>query len=256
MQHFLVKVDHYYFGWVLFAFALIGYVYLAGRLSRVAGEPAAPAVSARPVSSARALPQAPIVLSLVAMALALGPLWLAVRSMQHEARAPLAAPVLAGWTGPELLISDWQPVFAKADEEFKVAYRKEPAADVAVYRAAYHAQRQGKELRGYENTILGSNYSPESSGVVTLNVQGAGIRITEQQVQAGDGRRLLVWSLYGVGGRPAAMNLQDQLLYGVRSMVDAPTASVVAFATDCREDCAQARPLLEALAAQALPELL
>ena len=52
------------------------------------------------------------------------------------------------------------------------------------------------------------------------------------------------------------MNLQDQLLYGVRSLVDAPTASVVAFATDCREDCAQARPRLEALAMQALPELL
>ena len=256
MQHFLVKVDHYYFGWVLFAFALIGYVYLAGRLSRAADKPAASPSSVHPGSSARVLPKAPVVLPLVAMALALGPLWLYVRSTQHDVREPLAAPALAGWTGPELLISDWQPVFANADEEFKVAYRQEPAADVAVYRAAYHAQRQGKELRGYENTIVGSNYSLESSGIVTLNVQGARIDITEQQVRAGDGRQLLIWSLYGVGGRPAAMNLRDQLLYGVRSLVDAPTASVAAFATDCHDDCAQARPLLEALAVQALPGML
>ena len=256
MQHFLVTMDHYTFGWVLFAFALAAYLYLAGRLSRVTSEPAAPRALERPVPSASALPQARIVLPLVAVALALGPLWLWVRSLQHEARAPLAAPAFAGWTGPELLISDWQPVFANADEEFKVAYRREPATDVAVYRAAYHVQRQGKELRGYENTILGSNYSPESSGVVTLNVQGKGIRITEKQVQAHDGRRLLIWSLYGIGGEPAAMNLNDQVLYGLRSMVDGPTATVVAFATDCRDDCTQARARLGLLAIEALPKLL
>jgi EpsI family protein len=257
MQHYLVRVDHYKFGWVLFAFALIGYVYLAGRLSRANNEATALPSSARPAApSTRARARAPIVLPLVAMALALGPTWLWARSVQHEVREPVAAPALAGWSGPELLISDWQPVFANADEEFKVAYRKEPAADVAVYRAAYRAQRQGKELRGYDNTIVGSNYAVESSGVVTLNMQGKGVRITEQQVQAGDGRRLLIWSLYGIGGEPVAMNLQDQVLYGVRSMVAAPTATVVAFATDCRDDCTQARPLLEALAMQALPELL
>jgi EpsI family protein len=256
MQHYLVTVDHYYFGWVLFAFALIGYVYLAGRLSRASNEATVPLSSARPASSTGVLPQASIVLPLVAMALALGPTWLWARSMQHEVHEPLAAPALTGWSGPELLISDWQPVFANADEEFKAAYRQEPSADVAVYRAAYHAQRQGKELRGYDNTIIGSNYTVESSGVVTLNVQGKGTRITEHQVQAGDGRRLLIWSLYGIGGEPAAMNLQDQVLYGVRSMVDSPTATVVAFATDCRDDCTQARPLLEALAVQALPGML
>jgi EpsI family protein len=190
------------------------------------------------------------------MALALGPTWLWARSMQHEVREPLAAPALAGWSGPELLISDWQPVFANADEEFKVAYHREPAADVAVYRAAYHAQRQGRELRGYENTIIGSNYTVESSGVVTLNVQGKGILITEQQVQAGDGRQLLIWSLYGIGGEPAAINLNDQVLYGLRSMVDAPTATVVAFATDCSDDCTQARARLGLLAIEALPKLL
>ncbi len=34
MQHFLVKVDHYYFGWFLFAFALLFYVYVSARLPR------------------------------------------------------------------------------------------------------------------------------------------------------------------------------------------------------------------------------
>ncbi len=88
MQHFLVTVDHYYFGWVLFAFALIGYVYLAGRLSRARGDAAVRPSSARPAApSTRARARAPIVLPLVAMALALGPSWLWARSMQHEVRA-------------------------------------------------------------------------------------------------------------------------------------------------------------------------
>lgn len=256
MQHYLVRVDHYKFGWVLFAFALIAYVYIAGRLTRSTGKPSAPTRTQPSGSFSRSSPGVPVMMTMTAMALALGPTWLWARSMQHEVREPVAAPALAGWSGPELLISDWQPVFASADEEFKVAYRQEPAADVAVYRAAYHAQRQGKELRGYENTIIGSNYTVQSSDVVRLNVQGADVSITEHQVQASDGRRLLIWSLYGIGGEPAAMNLNDQVLYGLRSMVDAPTATVVAFATDCRDDCTQARARLGLLAIEALPKLL
>jgi hypothetical protein len=92
--------------------------------------------------------------------------------------------------------------------------------------------------------------------VVKLTVRGSGINITEHRVQASDGRPLLIWSLYCIDGRPAAMNLQDRLLYGVSSLANQPTASVVAFATHCRENCEQARRLLEAFAMQALPDML
>lgn len=42
----------------------------------------------------------------------------------------------------------------------------------------------------------------------------------------------------------------------VRALVETPTASIVAFATACRDDCRQARQLLEGLATQAVPVML
>lgn len=255
MQHYLVRVDHYGFGWVLFAFASIGYVFISSRLARVKAGPAA-AAAQRAGSFSWSWREMSVMLPLTGMALAFGPLWLGVRSAQHETKEPPAPPAFAGWVGPEPLMSDWQPVFANPDEEFRVGYRREATTRVAVYRAAYHVQRQGRELRGHENTITGNNYALQSSGVVTLTVQGSEIRVTEQRVQAGDGRRILIWSLYGIDHKPAAMDLRDQLRYGLRSLLQSPTASVVAFAADCSEDCLQARPRLEALAVQALPGML
>jgi hypothetical protein len=84
----------------------------------------------------------------------------------------------------------------------------------------------------------------------------AGVTVTEQLATGADGRERLVWSLYAVDGRPDPMRLPGQVRYGIRSMLHAPTASVIALAADCRPDCAHARDALGALAAQALPALL
>ena len=43
MQHFLVRVDHYYFGWFLFTFALLFYFYLSSYVPRGGGATQPPA---------------------------------------------------------------------------------------------------------------------------------------------------------------------------------------------------------------------
>ena len=155
-----------------------------------------------------------------------------------------------------MYLSDWRPVFANPDEEVMVAYHSESAGDVALYQAVYHSQRQGKELRGHGNSVVGERYRTTASRDRAVNVAGETVMVSEQLAEAMDGHQLLVWSLFAVDGRPTPMRLPDQLLYGMRSLARAPTASVIALAAECRPDCDEASNALGAFAAQSLPHVL
>ena len=147
-------------------------------------------------------------------------------------------------------------MFANSDEEFLVAYHSESGADVAIYRAAYRSQRQGKELRGHGNSVLGAHYQSKETHRRELVVAGGAIAVIEQLAAGAGQHDLLVWSLFAVDGHPDPMGLPSQLAYGIRSLLRSPTASVVAFAAECRPDCDSARHSLDAAAVQALPVLL
>jgi len=251
MQHFLVKVDHYYFGWVLFAFVLVGYVYLAGRLPRRARveRPMGPA------SATESSGRTGAAIALAIAALAAGPAWSLVQP-RGSAAAAAPPPVLAGWSGPESSLGDWRPVFANADDELLVEYFSDAAGAVAIYRALYRSQRQGKELRGYDNTLAGAHYRELGSEAREMRVGSGAIPVIEHRLESLDGRKRLVLSLFTVAGEPTAMRLRDQVAYGVRSLVGPPPASVVALSAECKPDCDRARSALGAFAAEALPALL
>jgi EpsI family protein len=247
MQHFLVRIDHYYFGWFLFAFALLLYLFLASRVPSGGNvtQPPAPLDLQRPRSYR-------VAAGLSAIALALGPAWsLVARSSGPNAVGPPAS--VDGWSGPAMYLSDWRPVFANPDEEALVGYHSETFGDVAFYRAVYHSQRQGKELRGHGNSVVGTGYRTMDSSGRAVTIAGETVSVSEHRVRAEDDRDLLVWSVFTVDGRPTAMRLTDQLAYGVRSLVRAPTASVIAYAAECHATCDDARAALGALAAQTLP---
>ena len=130
MQHFLVKVDHYYFGWVLFAFTLVFYFWVSKRIERRDETVPAAAQSRAPVSGNRVRWG----VALAAAGLALGPAWSIVRAMERApAEGSLAPPVVAGWAGPVRSDAWWHPVFADADEEFQVGYRNASGAEVSLY---------------------------------------------------------------------------------------------------------------------------
>ena len=252
MQHFLVKVDHYYFGWFLFAFALGLYFYIASRVPRRGAVETAPRTRVMASSRRR---QALAVLAAGA-ALALGPAWSMEESGGNGSDLWPPPPTVQGWSGPEIYLSDWRPVFANPDNEFLVAYYNESSGDVAAFRADYRSQRQGKELRGHRNSVVGPGYRLQASRQVDLRGETGSIPVLEQRALAADGRELLIWSLFAVDGRPDRMGLPGQLAYGIRSMLGAPTASVIALSAECRPDCARARAALDALGMQALPVLL
>jgi EpsI family protein len=253
MQHYLVKVEHYKFGWVLFAFLLVFYFWLARRLPRRdAGEPALAQRADLPSSSRRS-----DAVLLSAIGLALGPLWSHAQPML--AGAPAAAmqpPTVPGWSGPERYLSNWKPVFLGADEEFLVAYVGDEGREAAVYRAAYHSQRQGKELRAYGNSVAGESRRVQATGHRQVEIAERAVAVTEETLSDWSEQQSLVWWLYAVDGKPSPMDLPGQLSYGVRSMWRAPTASVVAITAECRPDCDAARVALDDISRQLLPALL
>jgi exosortase A len=252
MQHFLVKVDHYYFGWVLFAFTLVFYFWVSKRIERrdetVPAAPVRAPVSGTPVRLGVALAIA---------GLALGPLWSMVRAMERApAEGQLAPPAVAGWTGPGQYDGWWRPVFANADEEFQVAYQDGSGTEVALYRAAYHSQRQGKELIGHSNSVMGERQQGQSLGSRRVSAGTANVEVSETMATGWDSHGILVWSVYALDGHPDRMGLMSRLEYGLKSLLKSPTASVVAIAAGCEMDCESARATLESFAAEALPALL
>jgi len=251
MQHYLVTVDHYYFGWVLFAIVLVGYVFLAGHLPRRARaeRPAGPA----PATGSSARVGAAVALAIAA--LAAGPAWSLVQP-RGSAVAAAPPPVVAGWSGPESSLGDWRPVFANADEELLVEYFSDAAGAVAVYRAVYRSQRQNKELRGFGNTVVGVHYRELEAEALEARAGSGAVPVVERRIEGRDGQLRLVWSLFAVAGEPTPMRPRDQVAYGVRSLFGAPPASVVALSAECKPDCDRARSALQAIAADALPALL
>ncbi|MCU0940270.1 MAG: EpsI family protein, partial [Burkholderiaceae bacterium] len=251
MQHFLVKVDHYYFGWVLFSFVLVGYVFLASylpRRSRETRETPSPATAGTGGRAGSAV-------ALTVAALASGPVWALVQP--HAVTEVLPPPPdVAGFGSPKPSLGDWRPVFAQADEETLVEYFGESATTVAVYRAVYHSQRQGKELRGHGNSVTGTRYRELEAMSREVRTDVGSLTVLERVIESDDGRRRLVWSLYAVDGKPAAMGLTDQVAYGLRSLLGPPPASVIALSAECQPDCDRARTALEAVAGHALPVLL
>ena len=256
MQHFLVRVDHYYFGWFLFAFTLIFYVYLSSRIPR--RKSARKYEGSAKAAVAATAPKGKVVTATVlsAIALSLGPLWAQAVPRLAAPLGDLVPPHLAGWSVPTPYVGTWHPVFENADRESLVAYRSEPFGEAAIYQATYSYQRQGRELRGFGNSVVGPRHHVLASRDHDASAGNATVPVTEQSATGPDGSRLVVWSLYTVDGRPNPMRLPDQLGYGVRSLFGAPPASVIAFAAECRPDCERARGALGSLAAQALPVML
>jgi exosortase A len=252
MQHFLVKVDHYYFGWFIFVFALGFYLYLSSRVPRGGHEEPRSKSSGSTAARGRMVAAA----GLSVAALSLGPVWSLAGRGEALEPAVQSPPLLAGWSGPGLYLSDWRPEFANPDEEFLVAYHSESAADVVLYFAAYHSQHQGKELRGYGNSILGARYHSKETRRREVLVKAGVVPLVEHRVEGMDNGEMLVWSLFTVDGKPDSMGLPGQLAYGIRSLLRSPTASVIGLAADCRPDCESARNALDAAAIQALPALL
>jgi len=241
MQGYLVRVDHYKFGWVLFAVLLVLYFWIVRRFVPLGAEPTLPA------STGAASTKKALVAGLVSavLALAVGPTLAAVANVRaNNARVPESITLPAGasgWQGPEWSNSPWQPKYPGADVQAKGEYRNRDQWVVA-YVNAYANQSQEREVVGYHSDILGANGWQAVAQTQRSAASGVGpFHYLEVTATAPQDERWVVGYLYEVGGRTFTSGLESKLYYGGAVLAGRPQSGVVAAAAQCAEgDCGAA----------------
>ena len=258
MTHYLVRVDHYNFGWVLYAFVLALFFYIARSLPN---SPVESGSLQRLTSSFSGLGVVPAAIALGAIGL--GP-WLAgsIRFVGSDAVARTEGVGVARIELPEALewqpapaIGDWVPVFPGADAESLVEFSQSDAR-VTAYTATYVHQVQGRELIGHGSLVEGR--SPGRLHIVgpRLAAPGSTVDVVEAEWRSEAGSRALLWWTYRIGSRDFTSGLRAQLRYGLASLWSEPVSVIVALRAECRPDCDGARLALQEFATDALPDLL
>lgn len=243
MQHYLVRVEHYRFGWVLFALMMTAFFLIARRMPWPELEP----TQAKGISqdASRAHGRLPAVLIVTFAAMALGPAWnvLAPASPAPRLRAEAQLPQSsAGWAGPAVTADPWQPRFIGADQEQRARYTKGDAR-IELFMATYGVQEQGKELVGYGNSLL----HPDIEHVVSQAPVGLRSPAVELQVADAQGRQSLIWYFYTIDSMQTGRDIAAQIGYGIRSLVGSPISSIIALRAPCATSCEQSRAQLSDL---------
>jgi EpsI family protein len=241
MHSYLVSVSHYWFGWGVFAVALV----LFFGLTTLFG-PSEPAHDP-PLQPVAPGPPAPLagLAATVAVLVALPAVSWGLRTLQPAPAlgAAVAPGARAPWSSaPSDTQSSWRPVFPGADQEQRFAYANNTGDIVELFRVAYRTQRQGAELVGSGSTLIGRRLKVRSEEVID-SANGA---FRETGVVDRSGARSLIWSRYEIAGRTFVKPLASQLWYGINATVSNPPAALVAYRAACAAggDCEDARGVL------------
>ena len=236
MQHYLVTGEHVTFGWGVFA-VMMAIFFLTVRRWPVPST----ADDAGPVVRQPAIPMVGAGCALAG--LMLGPLWNLIDGQQTAVTPPATLAAVSGWEARPVLDSSWHPVFQGADLQAHSEYQS-GGDDVETYTALYSEQRQGKEVVSHDNSVLGVTLRATAVTLPAAPKPWAQLEGRDEQ-----GARWLVWYTYRIGEQRQSSGLRAQLAYGIRSLFDDPTASVLALRIRCLTDCTGAQAVLTRFAA-------
>lgn len=244
MQSYLVKVDHYYFGWALFGVLLLLYYWGVPRLLKLQANPPPPL----PQRDAATVSLARIVVAgaMTAVVAAMAPLAVTrsqAAATSYAASVELAAPAVVGWEGPLAPQSPWSPEFPGADQAWRTGWLRD-GARVESFTALYAYQAQGKEMVGYGNSLLGASGTWKTLRQDVLPATGRAAALNRIVAQDSAGASWVVLYRYDVGGKAFAGGLASKLYYPVALLSGSPGSAVVAAAARCGDDCGSATRLV------------
>jgi len=236
MQHYLVRVDHYTFGWVLFVIGLLPLYFLARRLEN------APQMTRTPVTDVHAPSRAvPLLAALATMAIAPAA-WLALEAAVRPG-VPATAIVMpetpGGWQRLEAG-ADWRPAYQGADTELGARYEVAGGA-VDLWIVYYSTQSQGRELVHYANHIA----APGRWRVERTQRLPTTPSINQAVIVDADGTRRLVRWWFEVAGKPVASGAGAKLAQAAAWLSGRRDAALVAMSVRCRGDCQAAAATLD-----------
>ncbi|MBS0377873.1 MAG: exosortase [Proteobacteria bacterium] len=234
MKNYLVSVSHYWFGWGVFAVALVAFFWLSTWLT-----PAAPEPGAAPARPATATPLRGFLIVVSLLLLVPGA---SVVLRRANPPAPLSSAAFLTLKAPWSALvpvggSYWLPKFEGADDNEYLTVVSPEGETLEVFRTRFIDQAQGRELVGGSSSLLGRalRYRGEQPVATPLGI----FRETEAEDPAGE--RSLLWYRYRIGNDTYVVPLASQLAYGVRALTGHPLSSLLAVRTECHGDCAQAR---------------
>lgn len=242
MQHYLVRVEHQTFGWLLFASVLVLIAWLGWRISTQRHAPATRAAAAQSANRRMATRLGAVAtLSLIPAALAV------------VDRARLAAPpsgavlpeLASGWRGPVSAASVWQPRFVGASLRLQGTYSSD-AERVEVFVAEYASQAPGNELFFFANSLANANWTTiEASRFGRASADPRLRTMRRDLLEAPDGTRWVVGYSYQVADWTTGFAALAQLAYGVASWTGEKPVRVVAVAYRCRDLCDRADSVID-----------
>ncbi len=240
MKNYLVSVSHYWFGWGVFAVALVAFFWLSTWLT-----PAPPEPQAAPAGEPAATP-----LRGLALVVALLVVIPAVSLMLRRANPapPLSSAAFLTLKAPWSALvpvggSYWLPKFEGADDNEYLTVVSPEGETLAVFRTRFIDQAQGSELVGGSSSLLGRALRFRGEQRVQTPL-GA---FREVEAEDPTGARSLIWYRYRIGEHTYVAGLASQLAYGVRALAGHPLSSLLAVRTECQGDCARARSRLMSL---------
>lgn len=246
MQHYLIAVDHYFYGWVLFGLALVPLVFVGHLLQNrelkaevsadTAGAVSAPAPPVLPPSCTR-------LLAAVSLAV-LFPLLV----MYFEGYVPVSGSAalelpeqIGDWQRGRKQYEYWQPDYAGVSDEAYGTY-VHGARHVDVYVNRYFRQAQGRELIGADNHLVDLSGSTRRLGSTLIPTAAGTVRLTEYaRGRRGAESRFLVLHWYQIGARAEARESRAKLWETVHRIVDRRAVGVVALRVSCEVGCEDER---------------
>jgi EpsI family protein len=267
--------DHATYGWIIFAIAMGAFIWGAERIS-VRGQwaPATAAEAARLPKHITFSPRSARVALVATMAATVGPaLWaLSARreSSDRATPAPTGLNGIAAWESSPLTENrkEWEPGFAGATEH--TATRWTMGSDtVQVDRFIYRTQRQGRELIGDGNALVGKRdlLTDRLVGPLDMSMRvvreaivrdTVGSSMTSIPVDSTGSRRSaslrLVWYWYRVAGVDTPSPTKAKLLELVSFFRTSAPSEVMVLSSSCpANDCAPAQRRLRRLASATTP---
>ena len=254
MQHYLVRVEHHTFGWLLFLVFLAPVIWFSFRLQSQAPMPSVPL----PATSERrggdlTVGGSTVWVAATVMLILLIPQGFVSRDpgMNGASFGPLPIALASAQREP-VATTTWAPNFVNADQE--IAEYVSDDGTVTVFRAAYRYQDRDHRLIDGRNDFLGQGFRAVESSIRLPDPGSADFEVLEYRgILRGNQR--IVWAWYDLGGHPAHTPLGAKLAELIARVSGRRDAAAFGLMAECHPDCEAARDLLREFAITARREL-
>jgi exosortase len=246
MQHYLIRVEHHYFGWALFAVLMWPVLNWAVSFEAPTHGATYPAIPTPEISAAVSTAFMLAVIGIVGLRL-LNP-----SPVETPRRLAYLPDKLVDWHAVDTLEVDWKPEFPGASVSMR-GYVSGADQTMHVLRVAYLKQTAEARLDFAKNNIAGVNARLESEWPEDIKVGQEAFKAVVREIRIGD-KLYALWTVKAIGGA-TFRNRLDGLLVELLPTKRDRTAVLVGVAIECKSDCTTAHAIARATTTNVFPIL-